>query len=190
MQDRISLYPGRVTLTPVPGQENTYDMVRSDQPFQEGTPLNKANLLSDEVAAAIGALTGGDAPETPSEALSLLRGLIANGVKIETGSYVGTNTYGSANKNSITLSFSPKIMFVAHADTRSYSNSGVIMVYTNVSAPKSTSISLNAYSSDTAYIVNTNAEISETTISWYSNSTTRQMNEAKKYDYIAIGVGE
>ena len=51
MKDRIPLYPGRVKLNPVTGQENTYDMVRADDPTQEGTPLNKASLLSDETAA-------------------------------------------------------------------------------------------------------------------------------------------
>ena len=53
MQNRVSLYPGRVILTPVSGQENTYDMVRADEPTQEGTPLNKATLLSDETASAL-----------------------------------------------------------------------------------------------------------------------------------------
>ena len=54
MKDRVPLYPGRVKLAPVSGQENTYDMVRADEPTQEGTPLNKANLLSDETAALYG----------------------------------------------------------------------------------------------------------------------------------------
>ena len=54
MQDRVSLYPGRVTLTPVQGQENTFDMVRADQPTQEGTSLNKASLLKDQTAALYG----------------------------------------------------------------------------------------------------------------------------------------
>ena len=40
--DRIPTYPGRVTLTPVSGQTNTYDLVRADQPVEEGTPINKA----------------------------------------------------------------------------------------------------------------------------------------------------
>lgn len=66
MNDRISEHPGRVTLTPVAGQENTFDMVRADQPTQEGTPLNKATLLTDEVAEAIG-LTSED--PTVNEAL-------------------------------------------------------------------------------------------------------------------------
>lgn len=68
MKDRVPLYPGRVTLTPVAGQANTYDMVRADQPTQEGTPLNKANLLADDVAAKLG-LTG---DPTPNDALDAL----------------------------------------------------------------------------------------------------------------------
>ena len=54
MQDRVPTYPGRVKLTPVLGQENTYEMVRVDEPTQEGTPLNKANLLQDPIAKMYG----------------------------------------------------------------------------------------------------------------------------------------
>lgn len=54
MQDRVPLYPGRVVLTPVSGQANTYDMTRADQPTQEGTPLNKATFLKDATAALYG----------------------------------------------------------------------------------------------------------------------------------------
>lgn len=65
MQDRVPLYPGRVTLTPVSGQANTYDMARADQPSQEGTPLNKGSLLKDSTAALFG--LGADA--VPDDAL-------------------------------------------------------------------------------------------------------------------------
>lgn len=58
MQDRVPLYPGRVTLTPVSGQANTFDLTRADQPTQEGTPLNKASLLKDATAALFGLGTG------------------------------------------------------------------------------------------------------------------------------------
>ena len=74
MQDRISAYPGRVKLTPVAGQADTYDLTRADQPTQEGTPLNKASLLSD---STVNALKSGhtDWPEnmgtvTPDDALA------------------------------------------------------------------------------------------------------------------------
>lgn len=58
MQDRVPLHPGRVTLTPVAGQANTYDMTRADDPTQAGTPLNKATLLKDATAALFGLGTG------------------------------------------------------------------------------------------------------------------------------------
>ena len=54
MKDRVPRYPGRVKMTPVAGQVNTYDTVRADEPTQEGTPLNKANLLRDATAAMFG----------------------------------------------------------------------------------------------------------------------------------------
>lgn len=68
MQDRIPLYPGRVTLTPVSGQANTYDMARADQPTEEGTPLNKNTLLKDATAALYG--LGSDA--VPDDVLGML----------------------------------------------------------------------------------------------------------------------
>lgn len=42
VEDRVSTYPGRVTMIPVPGAANTYDMTRADLPIVEGTPVNKA----------------------------------------------------------------------------------------------------------------------------------------------------
>lgn len=74
MQDRVSLYPGRVKLEPVAGQANTYDLTRADQPTQEGTPLNKASLLSDATAAAIKALLASQTedPATLNAALAIL----------------------------------------------------------------------------------------------------------------------
>lgn len=40
--DRVPLNPGRITLVPVDGMENTFDMKRADNPSVEGTPMNKA----------------------------------------------------------------------------------------------------------------------------------------------------
>lgn len=54
MKDRVSKYPGRVKLTPVDGQANTFDMIRADEPEEAGTPINKNSLLKDETAKALG----------------------------------------------------------------------------------------------------------------------------------------
>lgn len=112
MQDRTSVYPGRIKLTPVPGQDGYYDMERADQPTQPGTALNKNNLLKDATAA----LYGLDANAVPDEVFSAIRTLIsanaegiANGVKIATGSYAGT---GESAK-SLTFNFVPKLVIVS-----------------------------------------------------------------------------
>lgn len=52
MFDRIPENPGRVKITPESGGAAYYaTMERADNPVQEGTPLNKATLLTDETAA-------------------------------------------------------------------------------------------------------------------------------------------
>ena len=112
MKDRVPLYPGRVKLTPVSGQENTYDMVRADEPTQEGTPLSKATFLKDATAALFG--LGGDA--VPDDVLSEIKSVlnsqdndIASKAKIATGSYVGTGKNGNV---SLTFDFEPKFIFI------------------------------------------------------------------------------
>lgn len=55
MRDRAVQYPNRIKLVPVAGQENTYDVQAVPGIItDEGTPLNKANLLSDTVGARYG----------------------------------------------------------------------------------------------------------------------------------------
>lgn len=87
MQDRVPLYPGRVTLTPVAGQANTYDMARADQPTQEGTPLNKATLLKDATAAKFGKDTG----TVPDEVLDVLSKSVLEGTYPVVDVYAGQN---------------------------------------------------------------------------------------------------
>lgn len=53
MQDRISTYPGRIKLIPVDTNNGIYDVVRADEPTQEGTPLNTANLFSSTTSQQI-----------------------------------------------------------------------------------------------------------------------------------------
>ena len=127
MQDRVPLYPGRVKMTPVAGQANTFDMVRADDPTQAGTPLNKATFLKDATAALFGKTNAA----VPDDILNLLsKSVLAQtvggkttltdvlgtkltvGVQIETGSYVGTGTYGQANPNTLTFGFVPKFVWI------------------------------------------------------------------------------
>ena len=121
MQDRVSLYPGRVKLEPVAGQANLYDLTRADQPTQEGTPLNKANLLSDATAAAIKAVLASQTedPATPNDALNILAQAVeavatvaAGKCSIETSTYTGNGKHGSANPVTLTFPKKPSLVIV------------------------------------------------------------------------------
>lgn len=54
MQDRIPQFSNRYKFIPVSGQEDVYDLIRQDGATQDGTPLNKNSLLSDETAVLYG----------------------------------------------------------------------------------------------------------------------------------------
>ena len=59
MKDRVPTKPNRVLITPEDGSAPQYATItRADEPTQEGTPLNKETLLSDEAAASIKRRTG------------------------------------------------------------------------------------------------------------------------------------
>ena len=194
MKDRIPLYPGRVKLNPVTGQENTYDMVRADSPVQEGTPLNKATLLQDETAALYG--KGADA--VPDDILSILSKAVLSvngdlqdiggsdvGTRIETGSYVGTGKTGASNPCSLTFDFTPKILLMHMFGTWADSESTHCMVFV-------WNITNRFYVSLYADKLN-NVTYSGNTISWYNPTVNpekagSQLNESgKTYWYTAIG---
>ena len=180
MKDRVPLYPGRVTLTPVSGQANTFDLVRADQPTQEGTPLNKASLLKDATAALYGL------PNTavPDDVLSKIKTLIdsanANAntkARIATGSYTGTGTYGSNNPNSLTFEFEPKLVFIG--PTTEYVQSGLMAILMN---PSTRGIALYDY------VKSLDVQMWGKTVSWFGSDQYLQMNKSRtEYTYFAIG---
>ena len=79
---------------------------------------NKTETLSATTAALYGL------PNTavPDEVFALLKTLVDNAqtsadekAKIQTGSYIGTGTYGSNNPNTLTFDFEPKLLIVSGA---------------------------------------------------------------------------
>ena len=197
MKDRVSLYPGRVKLNPVSGQENTYDMVRADEPTQEGTPLNKASLLQDATAT----LYGLSVDAVPDDILSILskaalfvegylRDIGGNkvGPRIEAGSYAGTGTYGPSNPCSLTFDFTPKLVIIwnksATLSAVSYLNGywGFMIIPYGV-------LKIDANFRDSSTVFANSFTWSKTKMSWYSTADAKtQYNESgKTYGYIAIG---
>ena len=91
--DRVPLYPGRITLNPVEGAENTYDMVRADSPRVEGTPINKATL--DSITQS--RLTGRYYPVTVTRAIA--QSTPIDGVLPPVGGWTVDSTGKVATKN-------------------------------------------------------------------------------------------
>lgn len=55
MKNRVSKYPNRFVVTPEDGSAPFQATItRADEPIEEGTPLNKATLLTDETANSFG----------------------------------------------------------------------------------------------------------------------------------------
>lgn len=108
--------------------------------------------------------------------------------QIETGSYVGTGTYGASNPNTLTFSFSPKLVFIS-ADNASFGYGMVYAIVMLVNGRTSFRIMYNG----TQY--GTNALTWGKTISWYCTQVSEvaygprsQLNESgTTYRFVAFG---
>lgn len=79
---------------------------------QLGTALSKNNLLPDPLATSLGLPTTATVADALSKLLANINTVEADGAKIETGSYVGTGTYGADAVVSIPVGFKVKLAFV------------------------------------------------------------------------------
>lgn len=139
MQNRVSLYPGRVKMIPVPGQADTYDMIRADQPTQEGNPLSKETFLKDATAALYGLLS----TAVPDDVFVAIKTkledaleLVDTKAKIETGSYVGT---GYSISRKLIFGFKPYVVFILDGTA----NASNVCVFANPSKQCITTLSEN-----------------------------------------------
>lgn len=213
MRDRVPRYPGRVTLTPVAGQENTYDMARADDPTEAGTPLNTANLLT---AATANAIFNDSADHTVNETLlelaTLIRPIAYGGTgasdaagartnlgitpanigaaRIQIVSYVGTGTRGQGNPTSVTFNFEPKFLWVSNSGGRALETFG----YTNQSSYYlyNAMIAMRGATGTTVWIGGPENEYftwNGNTVSWYSNTSSASQFNASGETYYALAIG-
>ena len=186
---------GRMLITPEDGSTPFYATITmADDPIEAGDPLSKETLLKDATAA----LYGLDATAVPDEVLAAARSLIstAQGTadsrsKIETGSYIGTGTYGSDNPCSLTLPFPPKFGVIASRRSIGFYLSGSdsmwVMVYNS------------SYNSSRHDVGSLTASEADSTVQWYTAGLTTvngltsasalfQLNvSAETYDYCFFG---
>ncbi len=155
MKDRIPTYPGRVTLTPVAGQENTYDMVMADEPTQLGDAPTKANLLDDDTCALL-ALDNTAVPNDAFQKLVLgagnyayavtvttsdgvpLSGVTVTGIKTLAGGTAVTNSdgyvLGVATTSSVTLAITTPFIDLLSVSQTVTHGTGVVKRVTLVMA--------------------------------------------------------
>lgn len=111
------------------------------------------------------------------------------GIKIATGSYTGTGTYGASNPNSLTFDFEPKLLFVARKNF-AYNNILWFKDVTHALALHSYASESNGTSDQTS-ISGSKVVVtaSGNTVSWYSsNGAEAQLNSSDfTYQYVAIG---
>lgn len=101
--DRVPTHPGRVIMTPVTGQVNTYDMARADNPTEEGTPLDKAAFDSIIQSRLTGRYYELTAEKTVLSSLTgiTLSPIPANSWIYQTGGIVGNSGSWTVESSSI-----------------------------------------------------------------------------------------
>lgn len=157
-------------------------------PFQLTDQFNMANF-NEKIA------------DTNTYIQEMVAAAQAAGAKIQTGSYVGTGTYGQANPCSLTFDFAPKLIFLMsylrNGDRYNlfpYADGWITVMY----APNLT-IGFSDYNS-AGFGYRSNLGIcygaksaDSKTISWYFDGSTGDVsfNQANKeayvYSYVAIG---
>lgn len=130
MQDRAPTKPNRYAVYDDAHNFIRYEYhERADEPTQAGDALNKANLLPDAVATALG-LTGNPQVKDALEKIKTLvdgNTTLANSkAKIATGSYTGTGTYGASNKNNLAINANTKLLIV-RPTVQSWNHFGVFV---------------------------------------------------------------
>ena len=206
MRDRIPTHAGRIKLTPVDASNGIYDMERADAPVEEGTPINKSTLLTDETAVGLGVEqndpTVNDAFSRIITAFSEVYGEIDSLVfpQIETGSYIGTGDYDDdteeAYKNSLTFSFVPKLWGIYAIQGASFTSGHAGKVYMFPWKRRDDTEGVQRYSVITPDSFDGTIEektlyvtTSGNTVTWYSTtSANHQLNRSSyRYFYFAIG---
>lgn len=126
MTDRNVEFPNRYRLVKVPGTDDIYDAIPAPgEVYDEGTFIDKANLLSDATAASIkDATETAAAPNTPNDALAALAkktgGLFSE--SIVASHYIGTGTASAK----IELGFTPRAVYVCGSNgATTYNTNGV-----------------------------------------------------------------
>lgn len=130
---------------------------------------------------AIQSVTG--YPAIPAGTTIEYLGVLGDKTSIETGSYVGTGTYGSGNPNTLTFGFEPKFVHIQSYSIGNGDGTGYGFAFF-LSGTRG--FTIGPSSSNDLYHLN--AKFNKNILSWYQNNEYAQLNEKKvKYFFAALG---
>lgn len=142
--------------------------------------------FTDITTGNVSSTAHGFCPKLPNNTTTFLRGdgtfaAPGGGAQIATGTYTGTGTYGSSNKNSITFTFVPKLVIIT--DPQDPQVLGKII---GQAAKINTYYDMINYTAYSGIVAWSNENL---TMSWYNAANAlRQLNTTGTvYSYVAIG---
>lgn len=167
-------------------------------PTMTGVTAGDSNICIGEYENSLLTLIGANSSSTYGTYVSnyyeikeykfknLLGDFIGNAVKIETGSYIGTGTYGENNPNELTFEFEPKFVIIQQSvQSNMYSSYGICIAESG----SLFRFAGNEENSSTNYGV-VNSKLNGKKFSYYTTSTdaSYQFNSNNnRYFYIAMG---
>lgn len=122
-------------------------------------------------------------PAIPAGTTIKYLGVLGDKTSIETGSYVGTGTYGSGNPNTLTFRFEPKFVHIQAGNIGKEDSSGFKFAFFVLGTK---GFSIGPGSANELY--NLNAKFDGNTLSWYLGNAAQQLNtKSANYFFIALG---
>ncbi len=122
-------------------------------------------------------------PAIPAGTTIEYLGVLGDKTSIETGSYVGTGTYGSGNPNTLTFRFEPKFVHIQAGNIGKEDSSGFKFAFFVLGTK---GFSIGPGSANELY--NLNAKFDGNTLSWYLGNAAQQLNtKSANYFFIALG---
>ena len=156
-----------------------------------GTGTSEANEARQNLgAAAVKEMTKAEYDALPAIDPTIFYALTdveADGVKIEVGSYVGTGTYGSSNKNSLTFGFEPKMLIIGSTKNSNNLTQPVLIPTSNGWGDSFLWTKGQVVARVNGYDINISSE--GKTVSWYSAKAANYQCNATNTTYLYLAIG-
>lgn len=178
MSGPINMNGQRITGLPKPAAGN--DPMRKDDGASSATMglfgLGSDGTLDDVLQKLAGAAfdSGGTITDVNGNPL---------GVRIATGSYVGTRTYGESNPNSLTFEFEPKFVLIFSGGSSGLVYFGMAFLTSHAGYSYKPAGSNGQW----FYVGKITPSFGTNKVTWSAGSAETQMNTSLSYYYVAIG---